>query len=338
MLNRSANQHKEGKDGHGHRYDETLKQVMTYYCIVGGKILYDSLSANLSVPHVSTIYRELRSKAGTLIEGTCRVDDWKEFLNARQLPSAVWLSEDATRISNRIQYDHKSNQLIGFVLPFDDNGMPIASSFSATSAKAIEDFFFNFKPDSSLYTVMAQPIVDDAPAFCLMLFGTDNTFTTDQVLKRWSYVKKILADYDIQVVGMSSDGDFRLLKAMRTQTKLGIKNPNFCRIDTDFQIPEFHVQVDPDFTCTQDPVHIGGKMRNRLLKPSLIMPMGKCFVSAGHLNILIDHVSKDKHMLNSSDLSSKDIMNFASVVKICDPKIWHLLKSNVPGSEGTASF
>lgn len=31
-------------------------------------------------------------------------------------------------------------------------------------------------------------------------------------------------------------------------------------------------------------------------------------------------------------------MNFASVVKICDPKIWTLLQIHVPGSEATRAY
>lgn len=311
---------------------------MAYYFLVGGKILYDSLFANLPVPHITTIYKEIHQNAASLIEGVCRVTDLKTFLEARNLPLSVWLSEDATRISNRIQYDHKSNQLVGFVSPFDEKGMPAAFSFSATSAKAIENFFLNYTPASSLYTVMAQPIQDDAPAFCFMLFGTDNKFTTEHVLKRWSHVRKVLLEEGIHVVGESSDGDSRLLKAMRTETCFGLQKPDFSKIGINFDIPEFHVKFMPDLVCTQDTVHIGGKLRSRFVKPSLIMPMGNQFVSSGHLNVLINLVSKDKHLLNLSDLSPKDKMNFASVMKICDPRVWKLLEMNVPGSEGTIAY
>lgn len=52
-----------------------------------------------------------------------------------------WLSEDAMRVIDRIQYDPKTNQMIGFVLPLGSNGMLKTNSFLAWSAKVIEELF-----------------------------------------------------------------------------------------------------------------------------------------------------------------------------------------------------
>jgi len=89
--------------------------------------LYDTLAANLPLPSVSIICRTINAYSG-FFEGVYRVTDFKQFLQVRNLTSIVWLSEDATRITGRIQYDSSTNQLIGFVLPFDDQGMPIVFS------------------------------------------------------------------------------------------------------------------------------------------------------------------------------------------------------------------
>lgn len=128
-----------------------MKLFATYLFIIGGRILYDTLAANLPLPSISTVSRMINSQADSLIEGRCRGEELKQFLRARNLTSHVWLSEDATRITGRIQYDSRSNQLIGFVLPFDINGMPVAFSFTATSAKAIQDHFLNNVAASLLY-------------------------------------------------------------------------------------------------------------------------------------------------------------------------------------------
>lgn len=184
---------------------------------------------------------------------------------------------------------------------------------------------------------MAQPLQNNAPCFCLCLFGTDNKFTFKHVLYRWEFIISQLNELGITVAGISSDGDTRLLKAMRLKMSLGTEIPNFDAVGCD-SIRGFHATLLPNFICTQDTVHIGTKLRSRLLKHSIILPLGDFFVTSGHLQVLIDKISKDKHLLSQSDLSPKDKMNFASVVKIYDPKIWALLEEYAAGSEGTRQY
>lgn len=85
----------------------------------------------------------------------------------------------------------------------------------------------------------------------------------------------------------------------------------------------------------QDSVHIGVKLRNRLCKFSIKLPIGDKQISLEHLKILIDKESKDKHKLTISDLDAKDRMNFSSVEKICNNDVIKLLEKSVPDSQGT---
>lgn len=85
----------------------------------------------------------------------------------------------------------------------------------------------------------------------------------------------ILSRYGIEVAGISSDGDTRLLRCMKLETKIGKKHLN--------NMPLY-------FNCSlskklyvQDTIHIGTKLRNRLLKQSVILPMGNYQVSVSHL-------------------------------------------------------
>ncbi|KYQ46560.1 hypothetical protein ALC60_14439 [Trachymyrmex zeteki] len=98
--------------------------------------------------------------------------------------------------------------------------MPVAYSFTASSAKSIQDHFSNNVVASSLYVIMAQPLQNDAPCFCLCFFGTDNKFHTQHVMNSWKYMIAKLKSYGITVVGVSSDGDSRLMRAMRINTKV----------------------------------------------------------------------------------------------------------------------
>ena len=161
----------------GNRYDNALKLFATYLYTIGGRMLYETLYANLPLPSLTTVSRTINKYNYFIREGQCRAKELKEFLISRNLPLVVWLSEDATRLTGRVQYDKETNQLIGFVLPFDSNGMPIANTCSATSVNKMEESFNNGTIAKLIYVVIAQSLVERGPPFSLCLFGTDNKFT-----------------------------------------------------------------------------------------------------------------------------------------------------------------
>lgn len=51
------------------------------------------------------------------------------------------ISEDATRVIGRVDYDTETDRCVGFVLPVDQHGLPLIDSFTATSFSAIESMF-----------------------------------------------------------------------------------------------------------------------------------------------------------------------------------------------------
>ncbi|KAK4873812.1 hypothetical protein RN001_013172 [Aquatica leii] len=132
----------------------------------------------------------------------------------RNLPKVLWISEDATRVSSKVKYDSKTNKLIGFTMPLV-NGMPVTDSFLATSAKRIQDYFQNGIRSNYAYVVMAQPLSPSAPGYCLSIFGTNNRFIADDLMKRWQHIKLNFKKRGIIVLGFASDGGTRFLKAMR---------------------------------------------------------------------------------------------------------------------------
>lgn len=76
-----------------------------------------------------------------------RIEQLKKYLTSRNLPLCVWISEDNTRITLKIEYDTVSNKIIGFVMPFK-NGTAKVDAFEATSAVTIvECFQKNYKSD-----------------------------------------------------------------------------------------------------------------------------------------------------------------------------------------------
>ena len=69
------------------------------------------------------------------------ITELRQFLNSRGLLLKVWLSEDQTRIAGRIHHHSSTNQIVGFVLSLNDEGLPIVGSSPATSCKKIAEYF-----------------------------------------------------------------------------------------------------------------------------------------------------------------------------------------------------
>ncbi len=72
---------------------------------------------------------------------------------------------------------------------------------------------------------MAKPLSTcNVPAFCLSCFGTDNKFTTEEIVLRWKYILDECQQRGITVLTISSDGDTRLLTGMRMCSGLNVTN------------------------------------------------------------------------------------------------------------------
>lgn len=151
------------------------------------KNAFESLQSNFvsALPSISTTNRYIRQTDGYVCEGVLRCHELLSYLENRNLPLVVSISEDATRISGRIQYDSKSNEIIGFVLPIHQKtGMPIPHSFPAKNANQIFQHFNGGTPVAHFVNViMAQPLAD-VPAFCLMIYGSNSKYTAEHVINR----------------------------------------------------------------------------------------------------------------------------------------------------------
>lgn len=119
----------------------------------------------------------------------------------------------------------------------------------------------------------------------------------------------------IRVRGYSSDGDARLLKAIRHQMN---REPNICYL--------------------QDAIHGGLKLRTCFLRKYAALPMGNKLVSSTHMKILIREAPKSLHGLVLSDTSPVDRQNFKSLEKCMGLRARNALRNCVPSSEATEFF
>lgn len=322
---------------HGYRYTNAVKRFYVYQRLLSGPSAYKTLHANSFgvIPSISSINKYVHRPDHGLIEGQLRNEELLVYLKERNQPLWVCLSEDATHIENRIEYDPRTNQLIGFVLPLnEENGMPEPFVYKAESAAQIIQHF-NEPISDSINTIMAQPL-RGAPSFCLMLFGSLNRYTADHVSKRWQHIVNELKKLGIGVLSISSDSDPKFNKAMRMNSQLGQLSPslpsnNLFRCGSATGGP-FYVQDTP---------HLGTKLRNFILKtfskPKKVV-FGRYFVKMSHLQYLVDNFSKDQHLLTPTVLNPVDRQNVESVLRIIDCRVLNMLKLHVKNSEGTVLF
>lgn len=350
LLNKlieTADKNVQTKPG-GYRFGNDEKSLATYLRMLVGPLAYETIHRNLTtaIPSLSSTNRYVQKMNCRVNEGILRCNELNLFLEYRNWPKIVSLSEDATRIVGRVQYDRKTNQVLGFVQPIAArNGMPIPFSFPARNAHEIMQYFDGTKSESQLVNViMAQPIgLEASYGFCLMLFSSDNKYTSDDVCNRWKFIIDTLKELDITVLNFSSDSDPRYNAAMRKLSHLGCDSNLFGQqkwyqlgdMKSISNLGEF------DTIFTQDTTHNGVKLRNLFLKTAKNdkkLPMGKYYIRQSHLKQLIDRFPKDMHNLTNSTLNPMDKQNFDSVKRICNNKVIELLRSKLAGSQGTIKF
>jgi hypothetical protein len=77
------------------------------------------LYSNLPLPSISTVQQNMKNNDNKIVEGQLRMSELKDFLVSNNLPLKVWISEDGTRILDKVEYDPQTNQLVGLVLPLE---------------------------------------------------------------------------------------------------------------------------------------------------------------------------------------------------------------------------
>lgn len=93
-----------------------------------------------------------------------------------------------------------------------------------------------------------------------------------------------------------------------------------------------------EFICVQDTIHIGTKLRNRLLNSSIVLYIGNKIISIAHINKLIEIVSKEVHGLMKTDVFPEDRQNYKSLEKIMESRVLEALEKYVVDSEATIAY
>ena len=313
----------------GHRHNEIVIKFSTSLFIWSGPIAYEFLHRNMpaAIPSISLIRNKIHSQYTDIPEGIFRFDELVLHLQRFKCPFVVSMSEDANRI---ITYDSSNNQGVGFVLPMRD-GMVQCGVYEATSFDKIIEIFKTRPLSKFAYIYVAQPLCDGVPSFCLACIGTDNKFDYHSILLRWKYIFSELKKRSIQVINFSSDGDSRLLKAMLIMLSLQ-KEPTFDAITltSEIKLPSQWVNwfILPRlslFSVSQDTVHLGVKLKARLMKPGVLLPLGVYVASAADLKMIFEHYGKEVHNIRMKDLDHRDRQNFDAVDHLTNEAVLNLL-------------
>lgn len=302
--------------------------------------MYETMQKNLptAFPSLDTVNRFIRKIDGAMVEGCLRSNQLLKYFKDRSLPLVVSISEDATRIDGRIQYDAKTNQISGFVLRLNnETGMPIPYSFQARNVNEILNHFSSGNTVAHFVNViMARPLAN-YPPFCLLLFSSDGRYTAEDVIKRWKYIEKELETIGIHVLTISLDSDPRYNSAMRKNSSLGKKSNIFGEVD--WFCSGLDIKSKKTFNF-QDFIHLVTKLRNFFLKTleDAAKLHSNYYIRIDHLQFLLEHFNKDEHELTPSVLDPVDRQNYQSARRICSDKVIRLLEEHIPGSKGTVSF
>lgn len=337
FLNRllsNAQQNSDRKKG-GYRFDAEIQKFSMYLRMIMGPLAYQTLQANLvgAIPSLPSVNRYIRASHYHITEGVLRTEELRNYLNERNLPNVVCLSEDATRVVGRVQYDSRTNQIVGLTLPINcKTGLPIPFAFPAKSATEMLNHFKTGTVSTNLIVIMAQPVEKTALPFCLLLFGSDSKYSAIDVKHRWMYVKNELDKIGISVLTISSDSEPRYNSAMRELSQLGVKsNIKWFSCGENISTP-IHVQ---------DIIHIITKLRNLLLRTKWLnkkLPFGNFAVDMMHLYVLLYKFPKDRHQLTESVLNPADRQNFSSAEKMCNERVTGLLDFSVENGAATSRF
>ena len=77
--------------------------------------------------------------------------------------------------------------------------------------------------------------------------------------------------------------------------------------------------------CNRDMVHVAVKLKSRLIKPSIILPMGKYIAGIHHLRLVHCNFNKDEHTLRERDVNHKDKQSYEAVLRMTSKNIFEIL-------------
>lgn len=250
------------------RYNAIEKDMCAFEYLTTGNAHYEYLRSNMATMSKKTIQRHINEKTIHIKEGIINAEGLKAYLIKYGFPLAVVLCEDGTRITSSTDYDYNADSITGLGAPMDSNGLPVRNLFKANTPYKMASDLKSYPVGNYAYVQMAIPLSKEAAPYVIYHACSNNKFSYNDVLNRWNYTESLLKSHGITVLANASDGDTRLMKAMRIRA--GFDRPctpspwgPWFRVDWFSKTP---INV-------QDMTHTINKLRNRMLNGD--MTIGK---------------------------------------------------------------
>ena len=308
-----------------YRYNEHVQKFSVVFLILAGRNEFVRLNLCGAFPSISTIQSLLDKEEKHITEGQFRFD-----VMGRHLSSAgtniAFSSEDCTAIVPKVTFDAKTNSFVGFSLPITE-GLPQSSYFQTESAAQLEERLSNVDKSSLLNLHMIQPITSigqTSSPIILSAYGTNSKYKSIDIIRRWIWIFEECLSRGIRIVGFSTDGDPKYMKAMKLILGFFASMPNITLSDRSDAVQVsppndwnwFYLRRRQLVLCLQDPTHVCTKLRNRLLSVTAALTVGDQRISLDFLSDMMNSISKLKHGLVKSDIYPRDKQNYASCGKI----------------------
>ena len=310
-----------------YRYDENVQKFAVTLYILAGRNAYEFVRLNLpgALPNLSTIRSLIEKEQTHLSEGEFRFDALKTHFSLTNT-NIAFCAEDCTGVIPKVTYDVNSNSFVGFSLPLID-GLPISEFYRTETLSQLEGWFDSIDKSPLLNLHMIQPITKTgqiSTPLILSAYGTDAKYTSLDIIRRWIWIFQEFLARGIRIIGFSTDGDPKYLRAMKLVLGFFASLPN---MKISERSDAFEVSLSSEWNwfflrrrqlilCFQDPIHICTKLRNRLLSDTAELIIGNQRISLKILSDMIGSVNKLKHGLVKSNIYPRDKQNFASCEKI----------------------
>lgn len=214
-----------------YRYSDQIEELAFVLNLLSGRQGYEFIRLNLpgAFPSITTLSNRFNENREKISEGQFRFDSLKDYFQSMNVEYA-FASEDVTGVVKKVSYDCQSNSFVGFCPTLHSDGFPRSSGLDVPSFYDLENRFMSDPISPFLYIHAIQPIKSHSThgsPFLLSAYGTDNKFTTSDVINRWLKIFDESLKRGIRIIGFSTDCDARYLRAMRVISNFFAHVPNY---------------------------------------------------------------------------------------------------------------
>lgn len=188
------------------RYSELVKKFAICLFILGGRQCYEFIRINLpgALPNIKTIGDLIKQSNMIITEGEFKFESVQELHS-----NFAFCSEDTTGVIRKVEYDSSTSSFTGFSTPLLD-GIPVMQSYQADSFEDLKLIYDTHETAGLINVHMLQSLsTEDDPKtfpkpFLLSAYGTNNKFTSIDILRRWIYIFENCLKQGVRVIGFST--------------------------------------------------------------------------------------------------------------------------------------